>query len=165
MYGVRTMGIEFYALNKRDGTFFELGRGSWYVLNHDREAFSDTEYLAHKILTEVYGRDSDDTDDEWVDFVHRVQTDLAPALHAFAAGASASDLEVIYDNTDDYLMARCLRYRCVGTMYGSGTEERAQMIEEMNKHLVDSPLNRRYYNPDNYRGHPKFEDFNRGRLP
>lgn len=148
------MGIDWYVVNKRDATFFELGRGGWYGLNHEREEFTDAEYLAHQIFdtTCVAGMTEDDPDSRaWV-------AGLATELVAFAAGAPKADLCIITDNSDDLSLIRALGYRCVGTRYGTTPEERLENIREQNERSA-----RRRIDWESWRGHPDFEGFDRGR--
>ncbi len=96
------MGIEWYLINKRDKTFYDLGKGGWYSLD-DPDAFSDLEYLTHEILHECYYIDDLDyrSEEEKIRIIAHVTDRVAPDLHEMCNGCGPGEVWVIPDSTDE----------------------------------------------------------------
>ncbi len=143
------MGVIYYAVNRKNKTFYDLGKGGWDVLNDDKEALFDLEYLTHEILHECFDID----DRKWMNktdkadpagsgqppylLIDYVTTRIAPDLFEFVEGAEPSDITIINDCTDDIFYMKCLGYRCVGCRYhlDKTSEEYKKSVASSNRHF------------------------------
>lgn len=152
------MGTEYFVINKKAKTYFYLGKGPWFFLNNEKEAFSDYLYLKWIILLEVYGLNDDEGGDE--EIREKVE-ELVQDLLKMMSGAEVGDIEVVADTVDDIDICRAKKYRCVGSRYGGkkGSKEYEEELAHINKHLEDTELNRKWWNEDNFRQYSKFEKY------
>lgn len=149
------MGMDWYLVDKHNKTFYELGRGNWYIIKDDFEALSDKEYLEHFLLTDVCG--SDDRDDEWNKYVsQRVVDDLFTNF-----GSTPKDsLKIINDSTDDLWIIRCKGYTCIGTRFeDKNTKEYQDYLDNhLNRHLCGRSAPH-LYSPQSAQGYPGWSDW------
>lgn len=150
------MGVEYYAINIHNKTFYDLGKGAWYALT-DMEAFQDEEYLCHEILSECYYiSDNDywapDEEKKKQETIKYVKTRIAPDLFHMMKDTPKDKIKIVNDCGDDITVCRSKGYRCVGTRYYDlGSKEYEQSLKFLNRHLEDTAHNRRMYNPENFR--------------
>ncbi len=154
------MGTEYYAINLKNKTFYDLGKGGWYALT-DKEAFQDVEYLANEILTECYYiNDADYWEDQEgkKDTVEYVTTRIAPDLYEMMRDTPPDQIRIMDDCGDDITICKAKGYRCVGTRYYSkGSPEYLESLTYMNRHFqTDNPLHKRWYDPEQYKNYPEF---------
>jgi hypothetical protein len=146
------MGVEYYLVNTKDKIFYDLGKGGWYDLNYDMEAFFDLEYLIEEILTECY--DGDESKRDYV--ANRV----APDLYNICKGCTKSDIFIVHDCGDDLTFMRTKNYKCVGARYyDKDSEEYNKHMDFLNRHLEDTLLNKRRYDPKSLERYPGFEKY------
>lgn len=147
------MGVEYYVVDKDKRTFYDLGKGGWYALNDDKEAFQDQEYLALYLLTECCGLDSDDK--EWAWWKQYIETRVAPDLFAAFGDSKKDSLFVFNDCGDDITICRAKGYRCIGTRYGEGVE-RQERIDFENRHFDGNGKLLGRYEPEGYKQYPEW---------
>jgi hypothetical protein len=154
------MGTEYYAVNKRDKTFYELGKGSWYILNQDKEAFTDLDYLALYIWEDIYDEGSFLDKENIASVKDCIYSRVAPDLFKLCNGASPKDMEVFNDCGDELTIIRSLKYKCIGSRFGDiDSEQYIKDLEYINRHLRDDPFMRRLYDPESLKNYPDFERF------
>jgi hypothetical protein len=150
------MGVEYYVVDREKKIFYDLGKGGWYRLNDDKEAFQDQEYLANYILTECFFNLDHYPPEERERLKEWIETTLAPELFSFFGDSKKENIFVFNDSGDDITICKAKRYRCVGTRHGETLEEKQEDIDRMNRHLVDNELNRRWYDPESYKIYPEW---------
>lgn len=155
------MGTEYYIVNKKDKTFYNLGKGGWYELNYDKEAFQDLEYLALFIFEDCYDLNVGFYSQEEIEKIRKyVQERVAPDLFIMMKDCSPADIEVFNDCGDDSVIIRSKGYRCIGSRYFDiGTNEYNEHIDFCNRHLKDTPEIKRRYNPENFKNLPEFDKY------
>jgi hypothetical protein len=126
------MGIEYAIINRKSRTFYWLGKGPWFDIGHDLEILSDLEILTQTLKNIVFELDDKGSfyysSKEWLGpQLDRVSLDLTE----FAQGATESDLLLVNDTGDGVLFARCLGYKCVGSIY-SDSEDRNYHLDPIN---------------------------------
>jgi hypothetical protein len=153
------MGVDYYVADSAKKTFYELGKGGWYALNDDKEAFQDVDYLAHYILTECYevGRDDYYTIEENLEIQAYVRQRVAPDLFKAFGDSKKENLHIFNDCGDDLVVCRAKGYRCVGTRFGKTAEEQEDHLDHQNRHLIDSPTTKRLYNPEHFKQYREWE--------
>jgi len=119
------MGIDYFLIDKKNKTFFELGRGNWYNLQYDIGCIRDPGKLQECLLDEVfsyYGELSGE-------FHFHISEVLVDELHSLFGETPAYLLNVISDCSDAYGEMRREGYRCIGTRYEiRGTPEWKETI-------------------------------------
>lgn len=153
------MSEEYYAINIKNKTFYDLGKGSWYALT-DMEAFQDKEYLCNEILTECYYIDDLQY---WSDEIKRneiidhICNRVCPEIFQMMIDTSPDKIRIINDCIDDITICRSKGYRCVGTRYYDvGSTQYLDRIKFKNRHLEDTSKNKILYNQDNFKIYPAF---------
>lgn len=145
------MGVEYYAINKQNKTFYDLGKGGWYGLT-DMEAFQDEEYLCHEILIECFNVDEEDDwrsakDKEWI--VNHVKTRVGPDLFHMMKDTPPDKIKIVNDCGDDITICRSKGYRGVGTRYHApDSPEHKQAVQFLNRHMDVNGNVTRYYGSD-----------------
>jgi len=162
------MGIEYYAINTQNKTFYDLGKGGWYALT-DKEAFQDEEYLCYEILTECYLMSDAADDDYWKiryteqerkDIVEYIKNRVAPDLFQMMKDTPPDKIKIVNDCGDDIIICKAKRYRCVGTRYYElNSDSYVEAMKSLNRHLEDTPINKRWYNIESYKNIPGFNDY------
>lgn len=134
------MGTGYYIINKEDKTFYDLGKGGWYVFIDEMDAVTDLEYLGLFIFEDVFGHD----DPEDVDFKAYCD-EIAAEIFEMAKCNNIKNLVVVNDCGDDTIIFRSLKYRCVGSRYRDPKDPDYQkkQIEFENRHFL--PENERRY--------------------
>ena len=155
------MGVEYYIINRKNKTAYDLGKGSWYALNDDKECFQDLEYLQNYIITECwYGLDPESNyynEDEKQDIKKYIADKIAPDLFEFCKATDPKDIFIFNDSGDDITICRALGYRFVGLRYLEKNEEAYQeSLDFMNRHLKDD-CPKHIYNPENFKNYPEYE--------
>ncbi len=153
------MGIEYYLINKKDKTFYDLGKGGWYELNNDTEAFQDLDYLINEILTECYYIDDGDMDVKYLDEItDHVTNRVAPDLYEMCKDTDPSDIWIVNDCGDEITIARTKGYRCIGTRYYDKVSKAYNdQIEFENRHFRKN--RRRMYDSKSFEKHPDFAKY------
>lgn len=106
------MGIDYFLIDKRNKTFFELGRGNWHNLGYDLDCIKDPGKLQECLLEEVFSYYGEVKGE----FHFHVSEYLVNELHDCFKDTPSSELFVISDCSDSY--ARILQeYKCIGTRY------------------------------------------------
>lgn len=123
------MGIEYYIINRKNKTAYDLGKGGWYALSYDKECFQDLEYLENYILEECYN--------EVNDFIKTyVKEKVAPDLFEFCKNTEPKDIFIFNDSGDDMYICRCIGYRFLGHRYsGMSNQEYQEHLKFLNRHL------------------------------
>jgi hypothetical protein len=154
------LGVEYYAINIQDKTFYELGKGGWYELNYEPEAFSDLEYLTLFILEDCYffvDGDMGYSDEEVKRITDYITNRVAPALFEMMRDTPPDKIKVVNDCGDDITICKAKGYRCIGTRYGSpGTKEYEEDVERLNCHFR-STNPKHWYNPEDYKKYPEYD--------
>ena len=123
------MGVEYYVVDKKNKTFYELGKGSWFLLR-EKGVFSDPDFLHHFLVSHVCK--------EWVaekDTLEYVRW-LAYDLHGHFGSTPSDQLVIINDCGDELFYIKCMGYRCVGTRFGDPESDTfLREIAELNQHL------------------------------
>jgi hypothetical protein len=114
------MGIDYFLIDKKNKTFFELGRGNWHSLGHDKDCISDLGKLQDCLLSEVFSYYGHLTDR----LHYHVSEHLTDEIFNNFGNTPKEYLEVISDCSDAYGDMRRQGYRCIGTRYEvRGTQE------------------------------------------
>ena len=110
------MGIDYFLIDKKNKTFFELGRGNWYNLG----CISDPGKLQECLLDEVFSYYGDLRGE-----MHFLVSEyLVNELNSLFGETPTNLLSVISDCSDAYGDMRREGYRCTGTRYEvHGTQE------------------------------------------
>ena len=159
------MGIEYWLIDKSNKTFYDLGKGGWLEFNYDKECFQDLEYLTAYILEDVWNLDEriqngTYSTDEGIELKDYIKNQLAPDLYNLFSQSKPEDLVVVNDCGDDFVICKAKKYKCVGTrFYFDDPKKRSEEINYNNKHLEDTDLNKRWYNPDDYKKYPEWEKY------
>lgn len=106
------MGVDYFLIDKKNKTFFELGRGNWHNLGYDLGCISDPGKLQECLLEEVfsyYGQLNGE-------FHFHVSEYLVNELHSCFGNTPTHDLFVISDCSDSWRHI-IQEYRCIGTRY------------------------------------------------
>lgn len=144
------MGVEYWIVDTNQKVFYDLGKGGWYELNHEKEAFADLEYLTLFILEDCFDgyekyRDAADAKE----FAEYITNRVAPDLFATFGKIKPEHIQIVNDCGDDWIIMKSKKYKCIGTrFYDIGSQEHLEEIEHNNKHLVDNEINQRWYNPE-----------------
>jgi hypothetical protein len=127
------MGIEYVIINRKNKTFYWLGKGPWLFLELD--ALVDQEYLEYVLKWEHFQlKDLDSYYYRDLDWLGPILTRMSSELVSFAKDTPVSDLVIVNDTCDWISDARCLHYLCVGSFYPN--------YEEENWHLMDKNIAR-----------------------
>jgi hypothetical protein len=136
------MGIEYYLVNKENKTFYELGKHCYF---DTLDYLWDPEYLEEYIYADVFeGYEKEDK--KWPP--REYCREIAQEICEFIKNCNPKNILFISDCCDDTLIIRCLGFRCVGSRYRSDDDPNynAECIKSANRHLEDTPFNRRVYN-------------------
>lgn len=156
------MGIEYYAINTQNKTFYDLGKGGWYALT-DMEAFQDEEYLCNEILTECFYIDEEDDwrkPEEKERIINHVKTRVAPDLFNMMKNTPTTKIRIINDCVDDITICKSKRYMCIGTRYYDiDSPEYQKSMQFNNRHLEDTPINKCWYDTDKYKDLPGYDEY------
>jgi hypothetical protein len=130
------MGTEYYITNNRDKTFYDLGKGSWYILREEKEALTDLEYLEEFLFDDIFNGY-----EEPEDGLREYAKQIAEDLFGLVNGADIRNIDIMDDCGDDATIFKALWFRCVGTRYGEkGSKEYLEDMENNNKHLKKENL-------------------------
>lgn len=154
------MGTEYYVIDTSAKTFYLLGKGRWYTLNDDKEAFQDQGYLVLYILEkcyclsylqETYGNQ------EVIELEGHVRSRIAPDLFQAFGHSQPEHLHIVDDCGDDLTICKAKGYRCVGTRYNERGDARYEEdLARMNRHLND-PFYKHLYDPEKHKQYPEWE--------
>ena len=144
------MGIDYIMANHSNATYYEVGRGDWFLFDSDKWTLYDVELLFGEIR-EMW-EDNHDISDEYVDA-------LAKDLCKFVGEAQEDEIEVLADGGDDQWMLRSIGYVCVGSRYNllDPEENKKNIVSEnswTHEKLGDreiEKLKQRGWNLKNYR--------------
>ncbi len=106
------MGVDYFLIDKKNKTFFELGRGNWYNLGYDLDCINDLGKLQECLLDEVFSYYGDVRGE----FHFHVSEYLVNELHSCFGNTPTHDLFVISDCSDSWRYI-IQEYRCIGTRY------------------------------------------------
>ena len=153
------MGIEYYLVNTKNKTFYDLSKGGWSGLDLEACTVNDPEYLADNILNDVFMRYSDETDEQWNKTIDYVKSRIVPDLLKFAENTNPKDLILINDCGDDTAILRAKKYTCVGTRFSDiGSAEHSKILAFENRHFnATNPLH--WYVEEDYKNYPNFNRF------
>ena len=136
-YWASTMGVEYYIINRANKTFFDLGKGGWWDLGEDKDYLIDPEYLEEYIFDNVFNGYEDCY--RTSPCTREYCKSLAKELYKFCEGTCMENILFASDTTDDSLVLRALRYRCVGTRYDDNNyQSKEDRIETENRHFRES---------------------------
>jgi len=153
------MGQYFYLIDKGNKTFYRLGGGGWYALNEDLEAIMDLEYLTNYIINNCFHIDGC-SEAKKQEIIEHVKNRAAPDLFAAFGQSKTEDLVITDDGGDDITICKVKKYKCVGSRYHEkDSKEYKEDMEYLNKHLEDTDLNKRWYNPNNYTRYPEWQKY------
>lgn len=148
------MGIVYYAVNKANKTFYELGKGNWNDLNFDKEVFQDLEYLNSEILELVFDNSNNQ------EIIDHINNRVGPDLVEFFSNCPLSKIEIVNDCGDDHLIFCAKNYKCTGTRFGKKeSKDYQQAIYQLNSHFQLGEANRKHYDFRNYLNHPLYEKY------
>jgi hypothetical protein len=151
------MGVEYWIVDTNQKVFYDLGKGGWYDL--EPEALQDQEYLALTILDDIFTRTTH-TDQEWQEFTDYINNRVVPELFKAFGQTKPEHIQIVNDCGDDHVIMKVKKYRCIGTRYGEPNSPKySEYMQYNNKHLIDNPLNKRLYNPDNYTKYPEWNKY------
>lgn len=155
------MGVEYYVIDKANKTFYELGKGGWYELHYDMNVFSDLEMLTLFILEDVYEGGQWYKLEVWLDMEDYITNRVAPDLFEAFGKTKKEDLVIVNDCGDDKVICKVKKYKCIGSRYYGNKEsdEYKEAMIELNKHLEDTELNRKWYNPENYKQYIEWKQY------
>lgn len=107
------MGIDYFLIDKKNKTFFELGRGNWYRLGYDIGCISDPGKLQECLLDEVFSYYGDVQGE----FHFHISEYLVNEIHTCFGSTPIEQLAVVSDCSNVYSDIRKDGFRCVGTRY------------------------------------------------
>lgn len=148
-----------YIIDKGSKTFYQLGKGSWYILSSNLEAFNNSDHLSSIILRDCFHLDgcSKTRQQEIIDHVNKR---LAPDLFSAFGASKTEDLVIVNDGCDDLTICKVKKYRCIGLRYhDKESKEYKEEMEYLNRHLEDTDLNKKWYNPDDYKKYAEWEKY------
>lgn len=154
------MSIEYYIINRKNKTAYELGKGGWwYDLNYDKEYFKDLDLINYLITECWYGLDPESNyynEDEKQDIKKYIADKIAPDLFEFCKDTDPKNIFIFNDCGDDITICRALGYRFVGSRYIEESEEAHQKrLDFLNRHFKENNP-KHWYNPDNYKDYPQY---------
>lgn len=156
------MGVEYYIVNRKNKTAYDLGKGGWYSLNNDKESFQDLEYLINYIITECYNSVFD-KDSSWYSNQEKKELKdyiinrIAPDLFEFCKDTSPKDIFIFNDSGDNITICRSLGYKFVGHRYNEkGDKDYLEHLDFLNRHLKETNP-KHWYNAENYKQYPEYE--------
>lgn len=101
------MGLEYYIYNHANATYYELGKGPWYILGNKKLLY-DTKSLADT-LTEEWS---------YADVTPTYYRCVAHDVVRFVKGTPKTSIEVYGDGGDEHMWSLILKYKCTGSRYG-----------------------------------------------
>lgn len=137
-------------IDKGNKTFYELGKGGWYVLNEEKEALTDLDYLKIFLLDDVFCREKEDAD--YLEMQQYANERLAPDLFHCFGKSELKKLIIIDRGCDDLVVCKSRQYKCIGTRFHKiGSQEHQEAMAHLNRHLnQDDPLMKRWYDPKQF---------------
>ena len=157
------MGVEYYIINRKNKTAYDLGKGNWYALNHDKQCFQDLDYLINYIITECYGRvlekeNSNCSEEENIELKSYIVNRIALDLFDFCKETDPKDIFIFNDSGDDITICRSLGYKFVGHRYNKkGDDDYLDYLENhLNRHFKNSNP-KHWYNSEDYKDYPEYE--------
>lgn len=154
------MGVEYYVIDKANKTYYDLGKGGRYELIYEMDVFSDLEMLTLFIIEDVWNLDLYPPEEKQ-DMINYTTNRVAPDLFEAFGKTKKEDLCIVNDCGDDITICKVKKYRCIGTRYYSdkdSDEYKKEMID-LNKHLEDTKINKRWYNPELYTKYSEWEKY------
>ena len=152
------MSHYYYVVDKNAKTFYCLGKGSWYIMNQDKEIFQDQEYLSLFIIEDVYGIENDGDDEFSNNQKQYIKERIVPDLFKAFNKSNPKDLVIISDAYDDLTIMKSKRYVCVGTRYNEIDSDRhKEDIAYYNRQNSGDPLYERLYDPEQMKQYPEWE--------
>lgn len=112
------MGTEYNLYNHHKASFFELGKGPWYMLNDVIPALYDSKKLI-EILKKEWNTFSSETEEEKTEYFILI----AQAIQEFVKDSPEKSIQCFGDNGEADLWADYLKYEFVGTRYFLGNPE------------------------------------------
>ena len=158
------MGVEYYIVNRKNKTAYDLGKGGWYALNDDKECFQDLEYLINYIATECYKSVFDKdiyhySDEQKADIKNYITNRLAPDLFEFCKDTDPKDIFIFSDCEDTITICRSLGYKFVGHRYDEkGDKNYLDHLDFLNRHFLETNP-KHWYDPEKYKHYPEYETF------
>lgn len=159
------MGVEYYIINRKNKTAYDLGKGGWYALNDDKECFQDLgdlDYLINYIITYCYNgifnKDSSwYSDEEKAELKSYISDRIAPDLFEFCKNTEPKDIFIFNDSGDDITICRSLGYKFTGHRYHQkGDKDYIEYLDFLNRHFKETNP-KHWYNPEDYKNHPQYE--------
>lgn len=122
------MGIEYNLYNHKNLTYYELGKGSFWIINDYKFVLFD-EDLCFKLLTKEIWPKSDESDNEYL-------RTLSKDLNKFVKNSEEKDLIIYGDCGEEISYARMLNYVCTGSRYGlMNPKENERYIRSENERI------------------------------
>lgn len=155
------MGVEYYIINRKNKTAYDLGKGGWYALNDDKQCFQDLEYLENYIVNDCYDsvfnkHSSWYSDEERVELKEYITNRIAPDLFEFCKDTDPKDIFIFNDSGDDITICRALGYRFIGHKYHEKNDKDYQEhLDSLNRHFKESNP-KHWYNPEDYKNYPQY---------
>jgi hypothetical protein len=136
------MGTEYSLINHSNATYYELGKGDWYLLNGEKWIFYDPEFFVEFFNAEHEETYKEPFKEETLQYYKLI----AEGLKKFVGDTKEESLVVVGDvDGDSHIFIRYLKYECLGTRY-----ELRDLVK--NKENIDYENNRTKewgkYSPD-----------------
>lgn len=154
------MGTEYYLVDKKNKTFYDLGKGNWYILAQDLDYIQDKDLLELFLLEDVYNvydcdwRTKEDNDQ----LIEYIKTRIVPDIYNAFGNTPKEYLTVVPDSVDDITICKAKKYKCIGTRHNDiGSEEYNKDMAYLNRQLTPGNYPEHWYNPDNYKQYPEWE--------
>jgi hypothetical protein len=125
------MGIEYNIFNHANATYYDLGKGPFYVLSDTVDVLFDAKKL-YEVLLEEWDTFNGESEEEKCAYFRLLSEDI----ERFVKGSLINQVQVYSDTGDESLYARILDYKCAGSRYGLG----------------DQPSNEKFIASENERG-------------
>lgn len=137
------MGTEYYFINKENKTFYNLGKGGWYILSDELSAVTYDEYLEELLYGDIFRFSESNEEPENRKFCKELANDLIK----FVNGADPKNLIIISDEFDDSVIFKGLGYRCVGSRYVNESEKLDNRHLNEHRHIynLERMINKHIY--------------------
>lgn len=135
------MGLEYIIANRKTKQLYQLGKGSWFLLDGNEELLTDDELLCDFICNEI------NNFDKCPDYVTKMSKDLVE----FAKNTNIDNILIFNDSGDDLVVCKAIGYIFVGSRYESDS------LDELNSHLTDNK--KHMYLEEDYINYREYERY------
>lgn len=126
------MGIEYSLINHSNATYYELGKGDWYLINDNKWILYEPEFFV-EFFNDNHKRIQKE---EFKEEILQYYKLIGEELKEFVKGIDEKSLIVIGDCMDSHIYLLSLKYKCLGTRYYLGDPvENKESVDYENKRV------------------------------